>query len=160
MSLSKEQILKLEERLDWLRHDARFDELLSLMCHEDVALGDLLARLPLTQVQQIEAGVRNIAYRVVDKALTRLEEEKLLITGKGRYLAQCNELVSNADAFFKNYDREVKQLGLSVFRFAHRVLTDHLGEDKGTRTAILKQEEMVSAVGTLFETIRKAVRDA
>lgn len=160
MSLSQEQRLKLEERLDWLRHDAAFDEHLSLMMHDDVALGDLLNRLPERTVAQIEAGMRNISYKIVEAALQRFEQEKVLITGKGRYVAQCEELVTNSDAFFKNYPREIKQLGVSIFRFTHRVLTDHLGEEKGLRTATLRQPDVVAAVARLLTSIYDLVKDA
>ena len=61
MGLSKEQESKIYERLDWLRQDSRFEEHLKLLMRDDVAMGTLLERLPAREVQQIEAGVINIA---------------------------------------------------------------------------------------------------
>lgn len=159
-TLSHEQMLKLEERLDWLRHDAVFDEYLSTQLREDVALGDTFNQLPEKVQQRIEAGVRNISFKVVEAALQRFEQEKVLITGKGRYVKQVDELLSNTDAFFENYPREVKQIGVSVFRFAHRLLSDHLGEEKGYRTFALKQQDVVAALEKLFAKLHEVVSGA
>lgn len=135
MSLSKEQQRKIGERLEWLVEDQAFRR-----------------RLP-TATSIAEAVV------VIEAALVRFEEEKIAITGNGRYQAQCAELVGNADAFYGNYSRELSQICLSVFRFAHRVFEDHLGDENGLRTLAVGKTQLMNALDHAFSTIRMLVVD-
>jgi len=134
MNLSKEQKRKIQERLEWLIEDVEFRRR-----SDDVSI--------------------SMALHVVETALTRFEEEKIAITGGGRYQAQCEELVSNADAFYGNYAQELKQLSLSWFRFAHRVLEDHLGDVGGLRALTLSKGTLIVALNTALSAIRLLVVD-
>lgn len=131
MGLSAEQKRKIDERISWLRHDEEFTTAAHIHCERTLEF--------------------------VKFAFERIEEEKLGITGKGRYQEQCSDLVKNADQFFEHYDRELKQIGLSVFRFLHRVLVDHLGEEDGMRTYLLSQARVMAATHALFDAIRLSV---
>lgn len=134
MSLSKEQERKIRERMEWLIEDSEFRKK-----SDDVSLAT--------------------AMYIVEAALRRFEEEKMAITGNGRYQAQCDELVGNADAFFGNYSKELAQLCLSWFRFAHRVLEDHLGEENGLRAFTIGKTGLMTALDTALSTIRLLVVD-
>jgi hypothetical protein len=135
MKLSNEQERKIRERLEWLVEDTAFRR-------STRHLVNIIDAVP-----------------VVEQALRRFEEEKIAITAHGRYQDQCDELVANADAFFSNYSQEIKQIGLSVFRFAHRVLEDHLGEDAGLRAFVLGKGSIMGGLNMVFSAIRLLVVD-
>lgn len=138
MPLSKEQKRKIKERLKWLEEDVFFLDL-------------------VRGTSDVRSNVTILG--IVKVALERLELEKLSVTGKGRYQDDCEQLVHNADAFFKNYDHEVKQIGLSMFRFVHHVLEDHLGEEEGTRAFALNRERLMLVLTNVLDNVRLLVID-
>lgn len=147
MSLSKEQLRKINERLEWLIEDRGFREKLRPLVSPD----DDAARLNTLRLSD--------ALYAVQVALERFEEEKVAITGHGRYQAQCEELVSSADAFFGNYTQELRQLCLSWFRFTHRVLEDHLGEEVGLKVFTIGKDQVMTSLIVTLNTIRLLVFD-
>lgn len=147
MSLSKEQQRKINERLEWLIDDHGFREKLRTLV------------VPDPDSPRLTALRLSDALYSVQVALERFEEEKVAITGSGRYQAQCEELVSHADAFFGNYAKELAQLCVSWFRFAHRVLEDHLGEESGLRAFTIGKTTLMTALDTMLSTIRLLVVD-
>lgn len=161
--LSKEQRRKIGERLEWLRGDEQFNSSLHALISTDAGLGALLHDIPNVthpSEQALVDFVSSLSYAAVEIALHRFEGEKVAITGRGRYAEQVDALAAGVDTFFGPYDAEVRQIGVSVFRFLHAVLADAVGDDVAFREFAINLTKVVQPLRALLDVVKLIVIEA